>query len=512
MTSESSQPESAHRPIAAQHELVRREPAPFAPLAEPRFFDESPPENEPSSDLSWLWGAFRRRWKTALLSWVLLAAPALAGIWLLLKPSYTASATLEFSPPTLDNFMAIVNTQAELIVSPNILRSALDDPRLQSLDLKSLPDPVAALRRSVSAEHVPSTYVVNVSSTLEDREAAVHLTAAVVEAYIKQEVEHKTERNRQEKQDMDDQLAACTSRIKEIEAEIAGIVERQHGASQNKGLAERRALLQADLNHLTIWRNNLKEELYGPDGLNRRLQLLDKGIISDEDATTLDARRREFMENDPEVRSKLKEIEAETDHLTKIQRIYAPTNPEVERVVARLQKLNDDLDQNRAEAERAFDEQLNTNQEERVKKRRERWETQRELAEKDLADVNRQIDELQKRVDALNEADSSIETLARTRDEETRRLHLFEERIEKANEQRARQPQVTVAAEPMLRAKNGVQDKRKKLSAVALMGTLVLAFAAALLRDRLDARLQEAGQVERAMGLRLLGTVPSVHD
>lgn len=139
--------------------------------------------------------AVARHWWQILGLW--LAGTALA--WYLImshvKPQFEAASLLRVEPSNRDlfgtgaageSFEPYLETQVQLITSPNVIAAALADPKAASVKiLKDSADPEAELRRKLLVSLVPRSYlirVVMISPSAADAATAVNL---VVDAYLK---------------------------------------------------------------------------------------------------------------------------------------------------------------------------------------------------------------------------------------------------------------------------------------------------------------------------------------
>ena len=105
---------------------------------EPAEGEELPIQRSPEPGLATVWSMLCRRWKMVLAVWLLLALPALVGVYLWVKPTFTATAIIQITPvvprilyedeytrqppPLFDSFL---HTQAQLVASPQVLTAAL---------------------------------------------------------------------------------------------------------------------------------------------------------------------------------------------------------------------------------------------------------------------------------------------------------------------------------------------------------------------------------------------------
>jgi capsular exopolysaccharide synthesis family protein len=146
----------------------------------------------------------RFKW-TMILTFVLVAAPAIAAVWLLVVPKYTAKAEVRVRPiiphlvfKTDDNGMiplytSYMNTQVSIIRSPGVLGRVLDQKDVQETQwykepetspFKPLLTPVERLRADLSASPRGQTELVDVSMTALKSSDAATIVNAVLDQYI----------------------------------------------------------------------------------------------------------------------------------------------------------------------------------------------------------------------------------------------------------------------------------------------------------------------------------------
>ena len=155
--------------------------------------------------LAWqLMRILRFKW-TMIITFVLVAAPAIAAVWLFTVPQYTAKAEVRVRPiiphlvfKTEDNgmiplYQSYVNTQISIIRNPGVLQRVLDQKDVQAtswyrnLESSILKEPLAPLerlRKDLLASPRGTTELIDVSlTTLNANDAAV-ITNAVLDQYI----------------------------------------------------------------------------------------------------------------------------------------------------------------------------------------------------------------------------------------------------------------------------------------------------------------------------------------
>jgi capsular exopolysaccharide synthesis family protein len=153
----------------------------------------------------------RYKWSILAVS-MLVAAPAIAAIWVFIAPQYEATTAVRVSPviprlvfKTDDNgliplYQSFVNTQVSLICSPMVLERALEQDAVKKtgwyrekprLAIGTPPTRLEQLRKCLSVKPRPNTEIIDVSMTYEDPNAAT-IVNAIVNQYLKY-IEERTD-------------------------------------------------------------------------------------------------------------------------------------------------------------------------------------------------------------------------------------------------------------------------------------------------------------------------------
>lgn len=152
---------------------------------------------------------------TIILTFLLIAAPAVAGIWMLIRPEYRTSASVRVRPiiprfvfRTEENgiiplYQSYLNTQSSVIRSPLVLQRVLDEPEIQKTawyrgesDLlgRQPAPPLERLKESLKVRPRSKTEVIDVSMTTTRANDAATLVNAVLDhylAFIREKAEHE---------------------------------------------------------------------------------------------------------------------------------------------------------------------------------------------------------------------------------------------------------------------------------------------------------------------------------
>lgn len=142
------------------------------------------------------WRALTRHWWKLLAAWAVVSTGLIYLIAIKIKPTFESYSVLRVEPARLDlygvglhaseGFGQFLQTQVELVRSPNVLDAALRKSEVYALSIvRSAEDPEAELQRLLQVGIVPGTYLIKVSITSPTPAEASVIIKAVVEAYLK---------------------------------------------------------------------------------------------------------------------------------------------------------------------------------------------------------------------------------------------------------------------------------------------------------------------------------------
>jgi capsular exopolysaccharide synthesis family protein len=186
--------------------------------------------------------AARRHWWLILVLWALFSGGLMALAYIKIKTAYTATALLEVKSTTLrifdtlstgvGDFGRYQKTQVELVTSPDVLGVALSKhPELAVHEsLRGSSDPEAEIRRLLQVQIRPDTNLITVSMVSEDKQEAVEIVDAVVEAYLAaahgwsgQESRIQTQRLKEEAQKLDISITSKRTALHNLVKKIGNI-------------------------------------------------------------------------------------------------------------------------------------------------------------------------------------------------------------------------------------------------------------------------------------------------
>jgi len=136
----------------------------------------------------------RKRWIPILTQWALLTVALIFAVSYLPVRAYKAVSLLRVDPKVTDlytlggqadTFPAYIQTQVQLLTSPNVLTAASTNPKAAVLSrVQKAGDVVQELRKVVEVSVIPNTYLIEVSMTSDNGREAATIVNAVVGAFL----------------------------------------------------------------------------------------------------------------------------------------------------------------------------------------------------------------------------------------------------------------------------------------------------------------------------------------
>ncbi len=465
-----------------------------------------------------LLGILRRRWLTILAIWLPLAALAVAGVWMVKKPTYTASAQIQILPfvqpiipdPTrqpIQQFDIFLRTQAELVSSNQVLTAALADASVRNLPLLNAPEPLSALRECLKAEALRNTQIIQINITRESAPEARALTKAVLEAYLYwvNDLEQKDERER--RQVLDSKQKQLRDAVKRNQDEMLKLAGEFGTATESTFELLRQTIAESTLQTKQNLETVKLEIIQIEDQIKQIGDGSYTGLLPDETI----AREQEGIENDPMVRSLREQLLSESARLARLKSGLTDEAKEVIKTREQIARLRAELEKERIRATDDLQKDTTATQ----KRMKDTLLSRKKLQ---LAAAERRRDELVKLVAAqdakemrIGRCSLEIQSLRGQIDGLNKDLELVEGRIKQLDMESQRPGRISRASDAEI-LPSGINDKRLKLSLAAGVGMLFFALAVAYLREQVDARVHTPNEVETDMGLRLLGVVPPVDE
>jgi capsular exopolysaccharide synthesis family protein len=178
----------------------------------------------------------RRYWWLVLMLWVVASAGIGAGIYLKVKPSFKAYSILRAEPPSStlygvntssETFEMFLQTQVQLITSPNVLTAAGTNPQAASLvRIKTAGDVVQELKKCVAVHVSDGTTLIEVSMTSPDSYESAVIVNAVVKAFLETNEEWADGMTRTQIKKLEEYLRELHNQTDELERRWKEFVAR----------------------------------------------------------------------------------------------------------------------------------------------------------------------------------------------------------------------------------------------------------------------------------------------
>ncbi|MHC4560426.1 MAG: GumC family protein [Planctomycetota bacterium] len=475
---------------------------------------EGPAEPESGSTLN-LIVPILRRWRIVLLIFFLICAMSIPAVWLLMKPTYAATAAIHVAPiipsilfsdrdsegvmPMYRNFM---NTQAELIRSNQVLQRVVDDLADKRLMFfEEAGNPVTALREAlINGDITVATYryseLISVSMEDQNPAEAEKIVNAFVRAYMATEVS-------KEAQGGDHKLVVLESERKVLANKWQGQRETIRQMGEEYGsvtLTDRQNMMLGRVANIQAELTNIQTQKIA---LEAKVQLLEKAQEQGIELENLLKLRHEFTNADLTVQALTGNIAQLEQDLIAAEQTLAPTNPELKHKAELLQAMKVRLEEKRQEVAKDFDDLMS------VELARSN-EDQLDGAKVELEQIAKYEKRLQ---DMLNKEDAEAIEIGRkqlTIQDLQEQLGLTKElydtvrrRIQMLEMERKRPGRISVAYYANVAP---VRNKRLKYTAVLMFGGLGCGMFLAFLMGKADRSLYTPDDVVKRVGVRIIGT------
>ncbi|HUV41730.1 MAG TPA: polysaccharide biosynthesis tyrosine autokinase [Sedimentisphaerales bacterium] len=475
-----------------------------------------------------------RRWRTAVLTFVLVCAIGITAVWVLVKPFYRATAAIRVIPvissilfggensiPMYKNFMY---TQTDLITSNKVLQRVADDLMEKDIEFFKRPagviasfkfkltgrqsiDPIAAIRGAVSSGALKvdpenNTELIKISMNSADPKEAADIVNAFVRAYMAivvsdeaKDEDHKITVLENERRVLSDKLQRQRQSIREMAQEYG----THFLTSRQEMMLNRVAALQVKLTEFQMEKIALKVKA-------KLLESRQDRTIKPEDLLRL---RYDFTNADLMVQTLTANIAQLDQGLIVAGQELAPTNPELKRKAELLEMLNSRLEKQRQKVGRDFDEmmskELTKSDKDELKNVKAKLE-QIEIYEKHLQAVLAEEDvetiEMGRKQLAIQDLQDQLNLTKQLYDTVQRRIQELE--MERKRPARISEAYYANTAP--------FQDNRTKYTIAVIFAAAAGAMFTAVLRDKTDRSLHTPEDVVRCVNVRIVGTTTRSAD
>lgn len=478
--------------------------------------------------------AVLRRWYIAVLVFFVMCTIGIPAVWLLLEPRYEVTGALRVAPILsniltgeadtggITNYQNFMNTQATMIVSPQVVQRVADDLagkhlsffedqengvgaklRRKMVGVRIKPDPANILKQAVysgiiTSESAHNSELVEVTMTGDNPEEAKMIVDAFIQAYMLVEVSSSL-------QGQDQKLTVLENERKIVAEKLGNLREAIQRLGQEYGsitltgrydmMLDRVSSLLAELTKVEAQRINLES----------RIQMLEQGKnqgLPDE----LLSKRNERINSDPTVQELVRSVVRLEQDLIAARQLMTPENPLLKQKEEFLVSFKKCLDEKRREVAKDFDtmaaEEVNVVVKNELLNVRSQFEQavayENRLREK-LAKEDTQTVDLGRKQLAIEEMKEQLLS--------TKELYdTFGKRIQELEMERKRPARVSIAYPADI---SSVGDKRIKYTMALVFGALACGLFGAIVTDKMDLRLHTPEDVVKRIDIRIIGTTTS---
>lgn len=311
----------------------------------------------------------RRYWWLVLMLWLVGSAAIGAGVYLNVKPSYLASSLLRVDPTVSDLYGVrgsgesidpFLQTQVQLITSPNVLTTAGHNPKAEALPrIKTAGDVVQELKKAITVSVVPSTYLIEVSMRSPNASEAATLVNAVVESFIEANGEWSDGMTRNQikrleayKSDLSNQTEELERRWKElvnrgdVDTQFLNNAKEQNSAGKTDQQASSRSSITIDeYKRVRQELFNINIELAQAEAwlssAKATVNRVNQNPVASEDQAVIDKQVERRFQNDPEAIDLASKIMQAKQKLEDIIRLSTQSGDPAERAAKKkLDALN----------------------------------------------------------------------------------------------------------------------------------------------------------------------------
>ncbi len=492
---------------------------------------EMPPEAG-SGGTEDLVAAVLRRWQLVVLLFAAICAAGLLSVWLLIEPAYEVTGALRVAPilpniltgeadkGEISNYQSFMNTQAKMILSPQVMQRVADDLAGRNLAFfeeharglggklarkinpaTGKPDAAQILKGAISeglitATASRNTELVEIMMLNSNPEDGRKIVDAFIQAYMLVEVASSL-------QGQDQRLTVLENERKVL----AGKLENQREAIRKLAEEYGTATLGGRQDMMLQRVSNLLGELTKAEavriGLEARVQAL--GQEKEHAALTEEMlqKRNDFVNADVAVKELTRNVVQLEQDMIMARQTLTPENPVLKQKEDFLAAFKKRQDERRVEVAKEFDEKMAVEANEAVSARlvsarAELEQTQmfeNRLREK-LANEDTKTIEVGRKQLAIQDLQYQLDLDKETYDRISRRIQELEM-------ERKRPARVSIAYPADV---VGIRDKRLKYSLAIVFGAMACGMGAAIVADKADRRLRCPEDIVRHIGVRILGT------
>jgi capsular exopolysaccharide synthesis family protein len=494
---------------------------------------EIPPEFG-SGPTSGLITAVLRRWYIAVLVFLVMCAIGIPAIWLLLEPRYDVTSAIRVAPilsniltgeadkGEISNYQSFMNTQADMVISPQVIQRVADDlankhlaffedqitgigaklrSRMEGSKVK--PDQANILKQAIYDGIITSvaeknSELVKVTITSNNPEEAKKIVDAFIQAYMLVEVSNSLQGRDQQLTVLENEQKVLTDKL-ESQREAIRQLGQEYGSVSLTG---RQEMMLGRVSSLLAEQTKVEAKRMGLEAQIKLLEEKKPSSLPDE----LMKMREEYINSDIVAQELTKQLaQLEQDAILSTQTMV-PGNPLLQQKEDFVKTFQTRLDEKREEVGKKFDEQMSK----QVDKASADGLANARLDLEQTVVYDNRLREMLAKEDAqtveLGRKQLAIEEIKEQLASTKEIYDTIGRRIQELEMERKRPARVSVAYNADI---SRVQDKRVKLTLAIIFGALACGLFGAIVRDKADLSLHTPDDVFRHIGIRIIGTTTS---
>jgi polysaccharide biosynthesis transport protein len=492
------------------------------------------PESTGMNTLNVFVSMLLRRWRIIVITFIVVCGVGFPVIWLGTKSVYDVTGAIRVAPilsniltgaterGEISNYQSFMNTQAEMIVSTQVVHRAADDLADKNLsffdarpsgavekagqrsgDASRKVDYAARLKKAIAGgiitvDAARQTELIKITMHTVKPEEARIIVDALIRAYMAAEGLKSTQTEDQtlnvlegERRTLADKLQSQRDAIRQLAQEY-GTVSLD---DRQRMMLERVSNILTELTRVEAQRINLEA----------RIQAIEQGKEQGMPEELLN-KRKEFINSDPAIQELVRSVVRLEQDLIAARQIMTPENPLLKQREEFLDSFRKRLDERRQEAGKEFDAMIaeDVNQAARNKLLNARAELEQvavyeiRLREK-LAKEDTQTIEVGRK--QLN-----IQDMQYQMERDKQMYDVVMRRIQEMEMERKQPARISVAYPADI---TPVRDKRIKYTMTLVFAALAGGMGLAFLRDKADPSLRSPEDITRILGVRIIGTTTS---
>lgn len=511
-----------------------------------KYQDESPyqqvvrfqePEVQPNDSQMDLVAPILRRWYIVLLVFISVCLAGLPAIWLLVKPSYQVAGAIRVAPileniftgeadrGEISNYTSFMNTQADMLLSPQVIQRVADDliektpsffenrevgfrDKLKQMlsGSRTNPEPVTILKQAkfsgaITAVPDRNGELMTVSMKGPDPIKAGQIVDAFIKAYMAVEVASSIEGEGNKLSVLEHELLILGETMQRQRDTILQLGQEYGDTS----LISRHDMKLQRVASLLAGLTEFEAEKFR---LEAKVQLLEAtGGTQTTRPEDLLEMRNDHVNSDPMIALLSKSIAELEQNLIIARQRLAPTNPELQLKSELIEMLKAQMAEQREEIGTTFDnlmeERLGRISEGELRIAQAELEqvaASEQMFKEKLAKEDVETIDLGRKQLAIQDLQDELAMTKETYD-------MIQRRIQDLTMEQKRPARISVAynADTV-----SMQDKRIKLTVALVFGAFAMAMAMALLRDRADKSIHVPDDIVKHVGVRIIGTTTAL--